>query len=87
MNDYSIHLKQHTQQRIPKKYNGKEKITELYERIINKNLLTRRVNIAACNVVNKNKVKEQKIIKQLDLFSNEKIEEDIKEKEVNKYFY
>ena len=60
-----------------------DKITELYERIINKKLLTRRINIATCNVVNKNKVKEQKIIKQLDLFSNEKIEEDIKEKEVD----
>ena len=59
------------------------KITELYERIINKKLLTRRITIAACNVINKNKVKEEKIIKQLDLFSNEEEKENIKEKEID----
>ena len=46
-------------------------IIKLYERIINKNLLVRRINIVACNIVPKNKIKENKIIKQLDLFSKE----------------
>ena len=46
-------------------------IVKLYEDIINKNLLVRRINIVACNIIHKNKIKDKKIIKQLDLFSTE----------------
>ena len=46
-------------------------ITKLYEEIINKNLLVRRINIVACNIIHKNKIKDNRIIKQLDLFSTE----------------
>lgn len=56
-----------------------KEILKLYDRIINKNLLIRRINIAACNLVDEssNKVKN---LKQLDLFSNNdsKIDEEIK---------
>lgn len=45
------------------------KIIELYERIINKNLLTRRINICACNVVDRN-FKEVNVAQQLDLFTD-----------------
>ena len=55
-------------------------IVKLYEDIINKNLLVRRINIVACNIIHKNKVKDKKIVKQLDLFSTEE-NIDIKEEE------
>ena len=48
-----------------------DNITKLYENIINKNLLVRRINIVACNIIHKNKIKNNKIIKQLDLFNQE----------------
>ena len=53
-------------------------IVKLYEDIINKNLLVRRINICACNIINKNKIKDTKIVKQLDLFS---VDENINIKE------
>ena len=43
---------------------------ELFERIINKDLLVRRVNISACNLVNESKAKNEIVYEQLDLFSN-----------------
>ena len=55
-------------------------ITKLYEEIINKKLLVRRINIVACNIIHKNKIKDNKIIKQLDLFSTEE-NTNIKEEE------
>ena len=55
-------------------------IVKLYEDIINKDLLVRRINITTCNIIHKNKIKENKIIKQLDLFSNNE-DKNIKEEE------
>ena len=48
-------------------------IMDLYERIINKNLLVRRINITACNVENENNIKEEFTYKQFDLFTDYKI--------------
>ena len=47
-----------------------EAVMNLYERIINKDLLTRRINITANNVVNENSVIEEKTFEQVDLFTN-----------------
>lgn len=68
----------------------KEKGLELFERIINKNLLTRRINIAVCNLDSNDSKHEETEYKQLDLFTNQeeldkkKIEERRKEKEEEK---
>ncbi len=47
-----------------------EAVTELYEKIVNKNLLVRRVNIAVCNLVSETDVKEQDEPVQLDFFTD-----------------
>lgn len=59
-----------------------KKCLELFERIINKDLLVRRVNIAACNIVDENDVDNEVVHQQLDLFSinNNKSEIDEKDK-------
>jgi len=46
------------------------KAVELYDRIINPDLLVRKINIVACNVVDESSVKEEKHIKQIDLFTD-----------------
>lgn len=46
-----------------------EAVMELYERIINKSLLVRRINVVANNVVDVNSVKENSF-EQIDLFTN-----------------
>ena len=46
-----------------------KKAMELFERIIDKRLLVRRINMAFVGVVDKNKATNIKIIKQVDLFS------------------
>ena len=44
-------------------------ITQLYDKIVNKNLLVRRINIAVCNLVNEEKAKEYNAApEQLSLF-------------------
>ena len=54
-------------------------VMELYEKIINKNLLTRRINITANNVIDRNSIIKEKNFEQIDLFTNyEKEEEEIK---------
>ena len=68
----------------------KEKGMELFERIINHNLLTRRINIAVCNLESNDSKQEETEYKQLDLFTNQeeldkkKIEERRKEEEEEK---
>lgn len=62
---------------------------DLYERIINKNLLTRRINITANNVVNETVLKNEEIYEQIDLFTdyeevNKKIKKEQSEKEIQK---
>ena len=48
---------------------------ELYERIINKNLLTRRIYVVANNVVDQETVEKEQLYEQIDFF------EDYKKKE------
>ena len=59
-----------------------DKTIELFERIINKKLHTRRINITVCNLVNENQVKDEFVYQQLDLFSNNKLNTKLKEKEL-----
>jgi len=47
-----------------------EYMLKLYDRIVNKNLLIRRINIVANNVINKSLVKDNYIIEQFDLFTD-----------------
>lgn len=47
-----------------------EAVIKLYERIIDKNLLTRRINISANNLINENDAKNQQTFEQIDLFTN-----------------
>lgn len=54
---------------------------ELYNEIMNKDLLVRRINITANHVVNEEKVKNEKTFEQLDLFTNYKMIEKDKIKE------
>ena len=64
-----------------------EKSLELFDKIINRDLLTRRINICASNLVDENHKEEKPIVEQLDLFSDnerktiEKEKEKIDEKE------
>ena len=51
-----------------------------YDEIINKNLLVRRINICACNVIDEKDAKKEVNFSQLDLFSdNNKVLEEKKE--------
>ena len=58
-----------------------EKTIELYKRIINPKLLTRRMSIAACNLKDYDKKNEIKVYEQFDLFSNNSFKEEQKKKE------
>ena len=61
----------------------KNKTLELFERIIDKRLLVRRINMAFLGVVDKEKATNTRIIKQVDLFSmdDKELLEDKKEKQ------
>ncbi len=59
-----------------------EAVIKLYDKIINPILLTRRINIAVCNLVDEDKVKSKTIYQQFDIFSNIEEESKIKEKEL-----
>lgn len=66
-----------------------KKCIELFDRIVNKNLLIRKINITACNVINENQAKNEVIFEQLNLFcstndSEQNIEEKKKQEEDNK---
>ena len=56
-----------------------EYVLKLYDNIVNPNLLIRRINISAINVVNENK--KDKIIEQFDLFTNTSDIENLRKKE------
>ena len=58
-----------------------EKTVELFDRIINKDLLIRRINITANNVVNELLVKEDDTFEQYDLFTDYKLKEEMKKKQ------
>ena len=57
-------------------------VMKLYEEIVNPKLLIRRINISVGNLVNEESVVDTKVIKQFDLFSNNKQEEENKKKEL-----
>ena len=58
---------------------------KLYERIIDKNLLVRRINISANNVMDESKAKLQKASEQLDSFGEfQKREKDLKEEQIER---
>lgn len=63
-----------------------EHMLKLYDKIINKNLLIRRINITANNATSEELVKDKPVIKQFDLFTNykevEKNRERQKEEEI-----
>lgn len=66
-----------------------EAVMTLYERIINKNLLTRRINITANNVVSENVIDNEKTFEQVNLFTNyeelnKKRQKEKSEKEIQK---
>jgi DNA polymerase V len=46
------------------------KCVELFDRIVNKDLLVRKINITACNLVDESKAENEVVHEQLDLFSN-----------------
>lgn len=48
----------------------RENMVLLFDKIINKNLLTRRINMVVCNLVDENYVESKPIVEQLDLFSD-----------------
>ncbi len=58
-----------------------EAIDELYERIINKNLLVRRINVVACNLIKENEIQEKKQDEQMSLFVDYKKQEQQNTKE------
>ena len=66
-----------------------KKCIELYDRIVNKNLLIRKINITACNIIDEDLVKKEVVHEQLNLFSSsddseQKIEDKKRQKEDNK---
>lgn len=55
-------------------------VLKLYDRVVNKNLLIRHVNIAACNLISDDDIPEEKPL-QLDMFTDyEQLEKDTKER-------
>ena len=59
------------------------KCLELYDEIINKNLIVRRINVCACNVIDEKDAKKEVNFSQLDLFSdNNKVLEEKKEDKI-----
>ena len=66
-----------------------KKCIELYDRIVNKNLLIRKINITACNIIDEDIVEKEVVHEQLNLFSpsddsEQKIEDKKRQKEDNK---
>ena len=59
-----------------------KEVLKLYESIVNKKLLIRRLNIAACNLVDEEKIGDNKVVEQLDLFSGNDYSSNILEKEL-----
>ncbi len=47
-----------------------EAMTRLYDRIVDRKLLIRRINVVACRVLPENKIKEETVSEQLDLFTD-----------------
>ena len=58
-----------------------EKMLELYERIVNKDLLIRRINIVANNVIDEKKANDTPKFEQFDLFTNYQEQEEKRKKQ------
>lgn len=59
-----------------------EAVMKLYERIMNKQLLVRRINITVNNVVNEKQAKNENTFEQIDLFGNyEKKQKELEEEQ------
>lgn len=56
-------------------------VTELFERIVDRNLLVRRINVAAMHLSDEKAEEEQVCYEQLDLFSNEAAVQESRERE------
>ena len=66
-----------------------EAVMQLYQRIMNRQLLVRRINITANNVIDELTAKNEKSYEQIDLFTDyqekvEKRKEELTEKELQK---
>lgn len=66
-----------------------EAVVKLYERIINKQLLVRRINVTSNNVVNAQEAKNEKTFQQMDLFGSyekkqKELEQEQKENKLQK---
>ena len=59
-----------------------EAVMELFDRIVDENLLVRRVNIVACNILPEGMVREETNFAQMDLFSDFEAEEKRKDAEI-----
>ncbi len=46
-----------------------EAVMEIFDRVVNPDLLTRRINIAACHLIDEKQARQQKNYEQLDIFS------------------
>ena len=57
-------------------------IIKLYEQIVNKELLIRKVNIFANNLIDENEAKKEKVVKQIDLFTDYRTLEKERQKEM-----
>ena len=89
-------VKDHYGRNVPKPAHGTKKIDhytssintisretiDLYDKIVNPNLLIRRINLVVCNLINENKVNDKVYYKQFDLFSNIEEESKIKDDEI-----
>ena len=62
-----------------------EQIIELYDRVINKNLLSRRIIITANNVINEDITQKDNSNEQIDLFTDYKIKEQNHKKELKEH--
>ena len=60
-------------------------VMSLYDRIVNKDLLIRRINVSANNLVSDDVVKDEKMVQQFSLFSDTKKVDEEKKKE-RKYY-
>ena len=58
-------------------------VMKLYDKIVNRHLLIKRINLTACDVVNENYQDKVIITKQLDLFSNTSVINKEKEQELH----
>ena len=57
-------------------------VTELYDRIVDRNLLVRRINITANRLVDESSVRKEEVYEQLDLFTDYETQRKKQEEEV-----